>query len=118
MGNTNPDPDPNTDPAPEPEPDTLSGDELRTIVGEEIDSRLTALDLDGKLSRLDVLDGIEDRLGSLVSARPSNTDNRSLLTQIEKLIDDRIANLGGSSGGSTNARKPGPLGRFLSGNPS
>lgn len=118
MGNQNPEPDPNTDPTPDPEPDTLSGDELRAIVGEEIDSRLSALDLDGKLSRLDVLDGIEDRLTGVLSQRSSNTDNRSLLTQIDKLIDDKIANLGGSSGGSTNARKPGPLGRFLSGNPS
>lgn len=90
--------------------------DLRRIVGEEVDSR-TGERL-SRLEKLDLLDGIDDRIEAIVkkhkstgsSGKPAEFDKEGLLGEISTLIDGKLAGI--STTGNA-PRKPGPLARFL-----
>lgn len=112
----------NPEPTPTPEPATISTDELRDTVGDEVDARMEARGLTAsRLEKLDLLDSIlpdiEGLFGKL-KPNPDPVDKQSLLSEIGSLIDSKLAKLGGNSGGSptpnNTGRRVGPLGRFLS----
>lgn len=98
-------------------PTVLSTDEVRSIVGDAIDEKLSALGLGEKLDKLDILD-------ELLGRSNSAPDHSGLLDSIDKLIQKRVTAVNRSSGGSGNGhtetpsndagRKTGPLGRWLS----
>lgn len=110
-----PDPDPTPDPPPDPTPDpaqTVTREELTTIIGETLDNRLAALKLDEKFSKLDVLDGIEDKITGLFETHKSgNLDKDSLLKDVGGLLDRKLQGIGSGNVG----RRIGPLGRWLAG---
>ena len=96
-------------------PGGFSEADLRRIVGEEVDSR-TGERL-SRLEKLDLLDGIDDRIEAIVkkhkssgSGKPAEFDKEGLLGEISTLIDGKLAGIGTT--GNT-PRKPGPLARFL-----
>ncbi len=115
------------EPTPTPEPATVSTDELRDTIGDEVDARMEARGLTAsRLEKLDMLDSLLPDITTLFDGlKPSGdpaADKKNLLTEIGTMIDNKLAGLGGSGSGEGNGnntgRTPGPLGRFLSGNRS
>ena len=100
---------------PTPEPHELSEAQLRSIVGEEVDTRIGALteSLDTRLAKMDILDGLE---GLFEKHKSEPTDSKGLLGEIESLIDRKLATLGETRRTENSGRRIGPLGRFLAGN--
>lgn len=97
-----------------PVDDSLTESELRTIMGEEIDSRLAtfAESFGERFSKLDVLEGLDSRIeGILAKHKPvegKTLDRDGLLSDIGKMVDEKLSGIGGPR-----VRKPGPLGRIL-----
>jgi len=103
-----------------PEGQGLSEAEFRKVIGEEFDTRFTALGLDDKLNRLTVLDSIGDdlstKLTGLFEANKSGGINKeSLLGEIGTLIDSKLAGIktGNPNPSPSTGRKSGPLARWL-----
>lgn len=96
------------------ETNSLTTDEVRSILGEEIDARFTALGLQSKLEKVDKLDILDDLQGFFDRNKSNPPDQKGLLSEIDRLIDGKLAGLKGSGNESiTTGRKPGPLSRWL-----
>lgn len=87
--------DPKNDPTPDPtEPEGISEDDLRKMIGEEIDSRLTSV--------TDAIAGIGDSIFDKLKGEGSS-DSEGLLSKIGEMIDEKLKNL--PSGGNGTAKK-------------
>lgn len=93
-------------------PDTVTADELRGIIGEEIEAKLATLDL-SRLDKLDILDSLESLFEK---NKPAGNGSGVKLSDIEGLIDRKLSSIGGGNGSV--GRKPGWLGRYLSSSPN
>lgn len=113
-----PDPDSNDPPSGNPPPAGLSESEFRSVIGEEIDSRMSRFDnLDEKLAKLDILDSFESTFDNLFKkhggkGNAGSFDKKGLVDEIGSIIDEKLGKLNLSGNGPT-VRQPGPLGRFL-----
>lgn len=93
---------------PENQPEGVSEEELKNIVGEAVDSKLNDRGLTKevmeKLSKLDILDGIE---GLFEKHKSGGVDKEGLLSEIGTLIDKKLSGIGsGSGGGNSTERQP------------
>jgi len=104
----------------ETEFDSLSEDEARKLVGEELDSRFEKLEIpasvDAEKLKTDILGEMESKFSELFAQ--NKTDEDALVKRLEKSLDGSLSKalkgIGGG-GGSSKERKPGPLARFLLG---
>lgn len=112
-----PDPDPTPDPTPDPDPsvtppaggNSLTATEVKSLMSEALDERLESLGLTDKLSKLDILDGLDERIDGIVSKHKSDPNTEGLTKSLETMLDNKLRNLGVQTG-----RKVGVLGRWLS----
>lgn len=81
------------DPTPDPEvkPAEVTEDDLRNLIGEEIDKRLTGI--------TETLGGLADSIFDKIKGEGSS-DNEGLLEKIGTMIDEKVKNV--PSGGSGN----------------
>lgn len=113
-------------PTPDPQPTTLTSDELRDTIGDEVDARMEARGLTiERLARLDLLDNLEGTFKNLFAEHTTSggtVDEEGLLKKMSDMIDGKLKGLGGGKPdvkpdpGTNVGRKVGPLGRFLAGN--
>lgn len=80
--------EPATPPA-ENEPEGISEDDLRKMIGEEIDTRLTSV--------TDAIAGIGDSIFDKLKGEGSS-DSDGMLSKIGELIDEKLKNLPGGNG--------------------
>ena len=105
------------------EPAVLNADELKDVVGDEVDARMEARGLTtDRLSKLDMLDSLGSTFEDLFTKHSGNTaqfDKEGFLGEISKMIDSKLAALApsGNGGGndSGNGKRVGPISRFLTG---
>lgn len=102
-----------------PEPTTLSSDELRDTIGDEVDARMEARGLTtDRLAKLDILDSLTGSLEGLFEKHKSEPNQDGLLASVSKLIDEKLSKLqtpnAGGNQNVTSEKRRGPLGRFLS----
>lgn len=108
---TPPDPNPPPEPTPEPSGNVLTQAEVKATVMEALDERLEALDLTGKLSKLEILDDLESKIAGLFEThKTAAVDQPGLLKEIDNLIANRIKNPSAPVGAK---REGGWLSRWL-----
>jgi hypothetical protein len=93
----------------------MSANQVRELVGEVFDTKLSTLGLD-KLEKIDALDNLSDTIEGIVARvfeanKPAESPN--LLGDIDKMISDRLSRLG-TSAVKTEEKARGWLGRLLS----
>lgn len=118
MAEDNPTPTPD----PEPEGTTLSDSELEELIGNAVDTRMTAFEesLGERLSPLENLNLEEFRTSLLDDIRgllptSSGFDENKFLGRVDRLLNDRM----GHAGDQKPERQPGAISRWLGfGNPT
>lgn len=94
---------------------TLTHDEVKSIVGDALDEKLNALGISDKLEKMNILDDLETKIAGLFEThKTAPADNKGLLTEIDNLIGRRLSAIPGTK----SERKPGWLGRWLAANSS
>lgn len=89
---------------------SITADELRSIIGEEIDTRLSAMGLQDRLSKLDLLDDLD---GLFERHKSAPMDQKSLVAEINRAIDSKLAGLTNGTGTESGSKRQGPLSRWL-----
>lgn len=88
---------------------SLSTDELRGLIGDELNAKLDERGITKDvISKLDILGGIE---GLFEKHKSSGIDKEGLLSEVGKLIDDKLSGLkgtgsNGGTGGEKTKREP------------
>lgn len=104
------------------EPAVLNADELKDVVGDEVDARMEARGLTTeRLAKLDVLDSLGSTFENLFTKHKGNTtefDKAGFMQEMSTMIDSKLAALtsgGGGGSDSGNGKRVGPISRFLAG---
>lgn len=105
------------------EPAVLNADELKDVVGDEVDARMEARGLTvDRLAKLDILDGLGSTFENLFTKHAGNTegfDKAGFMQEMSTMIDSKLAALGagsgGGNGGGESGKRVGPISRFLAG---